>query len=73
MRRLLLAATAVAALAACSSMHSAAPAASAEPVRVYAAGSLREALTNIAQDYEARTGQKVALTFGASGQLRGRI
>ena len=73
MRRLLLAATAVAALAACSSMHSAAPAASAEPVRVYAAGSLREALTNIAQDYEARTGQKVALTFGASGLLRGRI
>ena len=56
MRRLLLAATAVAALAACSSMHSVAPAASAEPVRVYAAGSLREALTNIAQDYEARTG-----------------
>ena len=73
MRRLLLAATAVAALAACSSMHSAAPSASAEPVRVYAAGSLREALTNIAQDYEARTGQKVALTFGASGLLRGRI
>ena len=73
MRRLLLAATAVAALTACSSMHSAAPAASAEPVRVYAAGSLREALTNIAQDYEARTGQKVALTFGASGLLRGRI
>ena len=31
MRRLLLAATAVAALAACSSMHSVAPAASAEP------------------------------------------
>lgn len=73
MRRLLLAATAVAALAACSSMHSAAPAASAEPVRVYAAGSLREALTTIARDYETRTGQKVALTFGASGLLRGRI
>ena len=73
MRRLLLAATVVAALTACSSMHSAAPAASAEPVRVYAAGSLREALTTIARDYETRTGQKIALTFGASGLLRGRI
>jgi len=43
------------------------------PLPVYAAGSLREALTAIAADYEARTGQKVALTFGASGLLRQRI
>ncbi len=60
------------ALSACAPMtRSDAP--SAEPVRVYAAGSLREALTAIARDHEARTGQKVALTFGASGLLRERI
>jgi len=40
---------------------------------VFAAGSLREAMTDIARDYEARTGQKIALTFGASGLLRERI
>lgn len=51
-----------------------APAAAAAPaVAVYAAGSLRGALTTIAKDHEARTGQKIALTFGASGLLRERI
>ncbi len=49
------------------------PAVSATPLQVYAAGSLREAFTAIAADYEARTGQKVALSFGASGLLRERI
>ncbi|MFZ5567374.1 MAG: molybdate ABC transporter substrate-binding protein [Pseudomonadota bacterium] len=49
------------------------PAVSAAPLQVYAAGSLREAFTAIAADYEARTGQKVALSFGASGLLRERI
>ena len=43
------------------------------PVQVYAAGSLRGALTAIARDYEASTGQKIVLTFGASGLLRERI
>ncbi len=43
------------------------------PVVVYAAGSLREVLTAIAAEHEARTGQKIALTFGASGLLRERI
>lgn len=47
--------------------------AKADPVQVYAAGSLRGALTAIARDYEASTGQKIALTFGASGLLRERI
>lgn len=42
-------------------------------VSVYAAGSLREAFTEIATAYEARTGIRVALTFGASGLLRERI
>jgi len=48
-------------------------AASLPPVVVYAAGSLREAMTEVARDHEARTGQKVTLTFGASGLLRERI
>lgn len=43
------------------------------PIQVYAAGSLREALTDIARDHEARTRQQVTLTFGASGLLRERI
>jgi molybdate transport system substrate-binding protein len=42
-------------------------------VRVYSAGSLREALTQVAKNYEERTGQKIELTFGASGLLRERI
>jgi molybdenum ABC transporter molybdate-binding protein len=49
------------------------PAVSAAPLQVYAAGSLREAFTAIAADYEARTGQEVVLSFGASGLLRERI
>ena len=44
-----------------------------DPVQVYAAGSLRDALTEIARDHEARTGQKVVLTLAASGLLRERI
>ena len=44
-----------------------------DPVQVYAAGSLRDALTEIARDHEARMGQKVVLTFAASGLLRERI
>ena len=44
-----------------------------EPLQVYAAGSLREVLTEIARAHEASTGQAVALTFGASGLLRERI
>lgn len=43
------------------------------PVQLYAAGSLRGALTEVAQQFEAATGQQVALTFGASGLLRERI
>jgi molybdenum ABC transporter molybdate-binding protein len=40
---------------------------------VYAAGSLRGALIAITNDFEASSGQKIALTFGASGLLRERI
>ena len=67
------AAVAVLVLSACSTAPVKAPVADAAPVQVYAAGSLREAFTEIARDHEARTGQKLALTFGASGLLRERI
>lgn len=44
------------------------------PVTVFAAGSLRAALTRIAADYEAAPGgRKVQLVFGASGLLRDRL
>ena len=59
-------------LAGCGSAVKA-PEASGAPVSVYAAGSLREALTTIAAAHEARTGQRIVLTFGASGLLRERI
>jgi ABC-type molybdate transport system substrate-binding protein len=41
--------------------------------QVYAAGSLRAALSQVAQDYQARSGQAVELSFGASGLMRERI
>lgn len=47
--------------------------AQSSPVQLHAAGSLREALTEVARLFEAQTGQKVGLTFGASGLLRERI
>ena len=49
------------------------PQVTAAPLQVYAAGSLREPLTEIARRYEAATGVRAALTFGASGLLRERI
>ena len=45
-------------------------AAAAMPLKVYAAGSLRDAMTAVAQLHEAHTGERVSLTFGASGLLR---
>lgn len=46
----------------------------AQPVRVFAAGSLRAALTDSAAAFEAlQPGVKLALTFGASGLLKDRI
>ena len=70
MQRISLTAIALASLTACATPE--APVMK-EPLQVYAAGSLREVLTEIARDHEARTGQKIALTFGASGLLRERI
>lgn len=70
----------MAALTACvgTTKSSATAATAASPatnpaVQVYSAGSLRDALTAIALDYEKQTGQKIELTFGASGLLRERI
>ena len=44
-----------------------------DAVAVYAAGSLREALNEVAALWQARGGTHVAFTFGASGLLRERI
>jgi molybdate transport system substrate-binding protein len=46
---------------------------STEPVVVYAAGSLRDALSEVARTYESHSGQKLSLIFGPSGLLRERI
>jgi molybdate transport system substrate-binding protein len=44
------------------------------PLTVYAAGSLRAALTRIGADYEASSGgRNVTFVFGASGLLRDRL
>jgi molybdenum ABC transporter molybdate-binding protein len=67
--------SALLALAGCAGQAQA-PVAVSQPtatVQVYAAGSLRGALNAIASDYEARTGQKIALTYGPSGLLRERL
>jgi molybdate transport system substrate-binding protein len=44
-----------------------------EPLRVAAAADLRLALSEIARVYEARTGTKVVLSFGSTGQLTQQI
>ncbi|MGZ3361870.1 MAG: substrate-binding domain-containing protein, partial [Xanthobacteraceae bacterium] len=45
----------------------------AEPVTLYAAGSLRGALTEIAGAFEASAGQKVVAKYGPSGTLKDEI
>lgn len=44
-----------------------------EPVRLYAAGSLRGALTEVGNAFRQKTGTGVQGTFGASGLLKGRL
>jgi molybdenum ABC transporter molybdate-binding protein len=75
MTRVTLALSTLLALAGCASQVQAPVAISqpVPPVQVYAAGSLRGALNAVASDYEARTGQKIALTYGPSGLLRERL
>jgi len=45
----------------------------ADPVLLHAAGSLRDALNEVAASYEKSTGLKVTATYGASGTLREQI
>jgi len=47
--------------------------ASAETVTLFAAGSLRGALTDAAKAFEAKTGDKLELKFGPSGVLKNEI
>lgn len=47
--------------------------ASAEDLSLYAAGSLKAALTDIAQDYTDTYGRSVTTSFGPSGLMRERI
>lgn len=49
------------------------PAAGDDAVLLYAAGSLRDALTEVAARFEAASGSKVQAKFGASGLLRDEI
>src|SRR5215472_14743773 len=49
------------------------PASAADPVMLYAAGSLRSSLTEIADDFERASGFKVQTKFGASGLLKDEI
>jgi molybdenum ABC transporter molybdate-binding protein len=49
------------------------PAMAAEPVALYAAGSLRSALTEVAGAFEAASGQKVEAKYGPSGTLKDEI
>src|SRR5262245_44894044 len=54
-------------------MASSGPVSAQEAVRLYAAGSLRVALTEVAKAFEKQEGILVATEFGASGLLRERI
>ena len=45
----------------------------AEPVLLHAAGSLREALNDVAAAFATATGLKIVATYGASGTLREQI
>jgi len=47
--------------------------ATAETVQLYAAGSLKDALGDVAKAYEAKSGHKVAMKFGPSGLLKTEI
>jgi molybdenum ABC transporter molybdate-binding protein len=44
-----------------------------EPIRLYAAGSLRAALTEVAAAFEHASGTKIEAKYGASGLLRDEI
>src|SRR5262245_14546988 len=47
--------------------------AQADPIRLYAAGSLKEALTTVATAFEGASGNKVEAKYGPSGLLKNEI
>jgi len=49
------------------------PALASEPVLLHAAGSLRTALTEVTEAFEAASGQKVQAKYGPSGTLKDEI
>lgn len=59
--------------AALATLMNADPAMSQEPVRLYAAGSLKAVMDEIGAAFQKETGIAVAGTFGPSGLLRDRI
>lgn len=59
--------------AACLALLWACPAAAQEPLRLFGAGSLREAMTSIAEAYTAHTSRPVSTAFGFSGHMRERV
>ena len=63
----------IARMAVLAAAMTAAPAMSQEPIRLYAAGSLKAAMSDIAAAFQRESGTAVAGTFGASGLLRDRI
>jgi ABC-type molybdate transport system substrate-binding protein len=54
-------------------LEAAAPVGAQQPITLYAAGSLKAALGEVAGNYQATYGTPVATTFGPSGLLRERI
>ncbi len=63
----------VIALALSVALLAASPGAAAEPLRLHAAGSLREALNEVASAFTRATGIAVDARYGASGLLRERL
>ena len=51
----------------------AASATAAETITLYAAGSLKNALTDLTESYESATGNVVSAKYGASGLLKDEI
>ena len=47
--------------------------AAAATIKLYAAGSLQNALTDVAESYESATGNTVLARYGASGLLKDEI
>jgi molybdate transport system substrate-binding protein len=59
--------------AASAAAQTTAPAAAPVALSVYAAGSLRAALDEVARQFEQAQGTRVAMSYGASGLLKDRI